>query len=116
MDQKYFSFSVMELKSRPPSFVDLYFVWRHILTRFAAVQRAPPKVTDDEREDAEKHFAHLRCILLLILAKMLKLRKNNEWQDNRESVIQDLRRLVHINDEKNQLLIHMACQELVSPF
>jgi len=105
-------FSVMELKSRPPSFGDLHFVWRHILARFVAVQKSPPKITEDEREDAEKHFAHLRCILLLILAKMIKLRESNEWHQNKEAVIQDLRRLVHINDEKNQLLIHMACQDL----
>ena len=104
----------MELKSRPPSFGDLHFVWRHILARFVAVQKSPPKITEDEREDGEKHFAHLRCILLLILAKMIKLRESNEWHQNKEAVIQDLRRLVHINDEKNQLLIHMACQEKVS--
>ena len=30
----------------------------------------------------------------------------------REAIIADLKRLVHINDEKNQLLIHMACQKV----
>jgi len=63
----------MEMKNRPPLIEDLLFVWNHIQERFHAIQTHNSKYstkqakTDDEREDAEKHFAHLRCILLLIL-------------------------------------------------
>ena len=53
----------------------------------------------------------MRCILLLILSKMLK-RLESDDNAKRQAIINDLKRLVHINDEKNQLLIHMACQKV----
>lgn len=101
------------MKNRPPFIADLLFVWNHIQERFHALQEhnsSFPEKTEDEREEAEKQFAHLRCILLLILAKMLRIL--NEATKEKQIVNNDLKRLVFINDEKNQLLIHMACQDL----
>ena len=43
---------------------------------------------------------------------MLKILGKNGDCAERESIIHDLKRLVRINDEKNQLLIHMACQKV----
>ena len=54
--------------------------------------------------------------MLLILSKMLKRLASDEdtlMLAKREAIIADLKRLVHINDEKNQLLIHMACQKVI---
>ena len=45
-----------------------------------------------------------------VLAKMLRIL--TEATKEKEIVNNDLKRLVFINDEKNQLLIHMACQDL----
>jgi len=116
-------FSVMENKNARPGIDDLLFVWNHIHERFRQLQqyRPPPPtktLTKDQEEEKEqekeKQFTHLRCILLLILSKMLKRLASDEdtlMLAKREAIIADLKRLVHINDEKNQLLIHMACQK-----
>merc|ERR1712136_726118 len=96
-------FSVMESKNEPLNLDDLLFVWNHIHDRFRKLQAfnlnysPKPDLTkdqlDEKEQEKEKQFTHLRCILLLILSKMLKTLSKNG------------------NDEKNQLLIHMACQK-----
>jgi hypothetical protein len=109
----------MEMKNRSPSIDDLLFVWNHILQRFHALLKYNVNTirSDEDQEEIEKHFVHLRCILLLILAKMLRIlnlaiEENRRHQMEKELIKNDLKRLVFINDEKNQLLIHMACQDL----
>merc|ERR1711893_128812 len=42
---------------------------------------------------------------------MMKRLSENNSCEQRKAVMSDLRRLVFINDEKNQLLIHLACQD-----
>ena len=43
---------------------------------------------------------------------MLK-RLGADDESRRQAIVNDLKRVVHINDEKNQLLIHMACQKVL---
>lgn len=109
-------FSVMEMKNRTPFIKDLLFVWDHILERFHELQNArtgeEKDRTEEEREESEKQFSHLRCVLLLILAKVLRIAPEVAEEGTAHTIAPALRRLVRINDEKNQLLIHMACQDL----
>ena len=111
----------MESKNEPLNLDDLLFVWNHIHDRFRKQQAfnlnysPKPDLTkdqlDEKEQEKEKQFTHLRCILLLILSKMLKTLSKNGNHVQRDQLILDLKRLVRINDEKNQLLIHMACQK-----
>ena len=111
----------MESKNEPLNLDDLLFVWNHIHDRFRKLQvfnlnySPKPDLTkdqlDEKEQEKEKQFTHLRCILLLILSKMLKTLSKNGNHVQRDQLILDLKRLVRINDEKNQLLIHMACQK-----
>jgi len=112
-------FSVMENKHATAGIDDLLFVWNHIHERFRQLQlykpepptkQLTPDQLEEKEQEKEKQFTHLRCILLLILSKMLK-RLESDDNAKRQAIINDLKRLVHINDEKNQLLIHMACQK-----
>jgi ankyrin repeat protein len=120
-------FSVMENKNTIPGLSDLLFVWNHIHERFRKLQEfnwtnnksgvnsadanLTKEQTDEKDQEKEKQFTHLRCILLLILSKMLKILSKSGDCNKRDNIINDLKRLVRINDEKNQLLIHMACQK-----
>ena len=106
----------MEMKNRTPFIKDLLFVWDHILERFHELQNArigeEKDKSEEDREESEKQFSHLRCVLLLILAKILRIAPEVADEGTAHTIAPALRRLVRINDEKNQLLIHMACQDL----
>jgi len=104
-------FSVMEAKNSPPTMENLFFVWEYLMQRFSEINNQfINTMTREEIEEREKHFSHLRCIVLLVLSKMTKKLADNTCE-KRNSVMSDLRRLILINDERNQLLIHLACQD-----
>ncbi|CAG5099260.1 Oidioi.mRNA.OKI2018_I69.XSR.g16389.t1.cds [Oikopleura dioica] len=105
-------FSVMEAKNCPPPMENLFFVWEHLMQRFSEIQdQCTPELSKEDLDEREKQFSHLRCIVLLVLSKMMKRLSENNSCEQRKAVMSDLRRLVFINDEKNQLLIHLACQD-----
>lgn len=69
---------------------NLFFVWEHLMQRFSEIQdQCTPELSKEDLDEREKQFSHLRCIVLLVLSKMMKsLSENNSCEQRYfESII-----------------------------
>ena len=63
----------MEAKNSPPTMDNIFFVWEYLMQRFSEINnQSINTMTREDIEEREKHFLHLRCIVLLVLSKMTK--------------------------------------------
>jgi hypothetical protein len=68
----------MEAKNYPPTMDNIFFVWEYLMQRFSEINnQLIYTMTREEIEEREKHFSHLRCIVLLVLSKMTKKLADN---------------------------------------
>lgn len=81
--------SVMEAKNSPPPMENLFFVWEHLMQRFSEIQdQCTPELSKEDLDEREKQFSHLRCIVLLVLSKMMKrLNENNSCEQRYFQII-----------------------------